>query len=113
MSETYREMWLRREREADACRDAGERAFGEGKFERALACFAEAIRLNPHGATHYNNVAVVLHALGRDAEAWDFVLEALHREVGLEAARENLLAIAGSVGRVEEAEELLGLFPGG
>jgi Flp pilus assembly protein TadD len=42
---------------------------GLGKFEEAIAKFDEAIAINPHDPTPWNNKAASLRRLGRDKEA--------------------------------------------
>jgi Tfp pilus assembly protein PilF len=97
---------------ADEYNRDGERLFAAGDIQSALARFGEAIKSCPREAIYYNNLAVALHAAGQSEAAWNYALEALHRDCSLDAARENLSNIGAHIDRREEAAEILELFPG-
>jgi len=76
-----------------------------GDLERALAHYAEAVRIDPGYASAANSLAGVLHRLGRTEEAierWSQLLQVRPRAT---AALCNLCGALAQVGRLAEAEE--------
>jgi tetratricopeptide (TPR) repeat protein len=76
-----------------------------GDLERALAHYAEAVRIDPGYASAVNSLAGVLHRLGRTEEAiqrWSQLLQVRPRAT---AALCNLCGALAQVGRLAEAEE--------
>ncbi|MBN2307952.1 MAG: hypothetical protein JXR94_03215 [Candidatus Hydrogenedentes bacterium] len=97
----------RRAREANAL---GEAKYAEGDVPAAAKAFAEAARTWNGEALYFNNLATALHALQRPDEAWERLLDALHLNPNLQAARANLRMVGAALGRTAEAERLLGRF---
>ncbi len=89
----------------------GEALYAQGDHRGALAAFAQAIGAWNGEAVYFNNMAILLCSLGAYEEAWPRLLDAMHLDPTLQTARENLAALAPIVGKQEEAEELLSLYP--
>lgn len=88
----------------------GEEWFAEGDYMKASSCFLKAAQKDRACAVAFNNLAVTFLAMQRPEEAWTYATEALHLDMGLSAARDNLRDIASVLGRKEEAAEILTLF---
>ena len=88
----------------------GETLFANGEYMEAARRFAQASTFDFRDAVPQNNLATVMHTLGRSDDAYQHVLAALHRDPTLESARENLRVIAGEIGKSEEAERILSLW---
>jgi glycosyltransferase involved in cell wall biosynthesis len=77
---------------ADALVEEGERRFGAGDYQGALASFQAALGELPTSGTAWNDLGVALHALGRP-EAREAFEQALVLSPGDGDARENLAGL--------------------
>lgn len=78
---------------AHALRTEAEDLFQNGFPEEALPALVEALRLDPEDPFTYNDLGVVLHALGQVAKARESLERALKLAPGLPAAQANLAAL--------------------
>jgi tetratricopeptide (TPR) repeat protein len=76
-----------------------------GDLERALAHYAEAVRIDPGYASAVNSLAGVLHKLGRTKEAIERWSQLLRIQPHATAALCNLCGALSQVGRLAEAEQ--------
>ncbi len=86
-------------------------AYIDGDHERAAAAYASIIAKDPNEPTALNNLGVEYDALGRSAEA----LEMFRRTIATQTAPaltygNAVAAAAGSLGRLSEADTILGEF---
>lgn len=100
-----------RSRSAELCA-RGEEAFAQGDPMAAAGAFARAAAADKTDPIPHNNLATVMHALGRSEEAYRHAYAALHRDPSLASARENIRIIAAEIGRDAEAERILTLWGG-
>lgn len=98
---------IERRRRACAANAEGESLFATGDPAAAAERFAAAIALWDAEAVFHNNLCAALYAMNRLEPAWHSACQALRLNPELEAARDNLLAVAAGLGREREAEELL------
>ena len=57
--------------------DRGNSHFDDAKFEKAIADYSQAIRIDPEYATAYNNRGLSYHQLGQDEKAIDDYSQAI------------------------------------
>lgn len=70
-------------------------AYASGNLPRAAGLYLEVIRLNPDDPVVYNDLGVVLHALGETPKAVAYIEHALRIDPSFEDAVENLRALRG------------------
>ena len=74
-----------------------------GRYDEAMAHYAEAIRINPQLAEAHGNLGIVLAQQGRLEEATFHFSEALRIDPSLAGAHNNLGIVLTQQGRLEEA----------
>lgn len=87
--------------------ERGEEAGSRGSWNEARAYFEKARELDPGGWKPLQGLGVAEFWSGRREEAWDLLLEALRRAPHDPDNASNLLDVARSLGRLEEAERVL------
>ncbi|NIA14307.1 MAG: tetratricopeptide repeat protein [Nitrospiraceae bacterium] len=87
--------------QAHQLRREGEREYGQGESNRALAILVDALRLDPEDPLIHNDLGVVLLTLGRRPEAKTSFERAVRLAPGLAAAQESLAALDVSVRKDE------------
>jgi tetratricopeptide (TPR) repeat protein len=76
---------------------------GEGRFDDAIALYAEAVRINPNLADSYNNMGLVLIKRGSADEAIPNFLKAIRINPNHAAAHYTLATVLASQGKLHEA----------
>jgi len=92
---------------SDGYLERGEEAGSRGSWNEARAYFEKARELDPQGWKALQGLGVAEFWLGRRDDAWAHLVEALRRAPDDEDNATNLLDVARSLGREEEAERLL------
>jgi len=90
--------------EAEACKNRGNACLARGDREGAADCYREAIALDPGYPEAFNNLGIVLHQLGRLADAETALRRALALRPAFAAASLNLGNLLGDQERFAEAE---------
>ena len=75
----------------------------QGKWEQAIACYLEAIRLQPDDATVYNSLANVFVSQSKPEQAIAAYRKAIRLKPSYDLPYINLLAVLGNQGRFAEA----------
>ena len=78
-----------------------------GRPEAAIACFGQAILLQPRNADAHNNLGILFAGLGRDEDATASFRNVIALVPGHADAHSNLGVILGRQGRAEEAATAL------
>src|SRR5579859_6552245 len=81
----------------------GTRAFQQGDHERAIACFQQAVALEPANAAFRVDIAAALSKADRPSQALPHLLHALRQQGRLPEIHNNLGAVLEQVGRHSEA----------
>jgi tetratricopeptide (TPR) repeat protein len=87
--------------------ERGEEAGSRGSWNEARAYFEKARELDPLSWKALQGLGVAEFWSGRRDEAWDLLLEALRRAPEEPDNATNLLDVARSLGREDEAERIL------
>ncbi len=87
--------------------ERGEAAGEKGSWNEARAYFEKARELDPLGWKPLQGLGVAEFWCGRRDEAWDLLMEALRRAPEDPDNATNLLDVARSLGREDEAERIL------
>jgi predicted O-linked N-acetylglucosamine transferase (SPINDLY family) len=91
----------------DLLHELGVERIGQGRFDEALACFEQALRLRPDSAGTCNNLGLVLLHLGQCEEAVFRFRQAVSLQPDLAQAHNNLGLVLLHLGRCEEAVDSL------
>jgi adenylate cyclase len=89
---------------------AGYAMFHVGNPSKAVACFQEAVRLDPVDPTGFSTMGGLTYALigmGRDAEAIEVARQALQKNPNYTFAWRGLAAALALTGRIEDGHEAL------
>lgn len=97
------------ERKAAALVEKGLKEFAAGRFELAVAQYAEALRAHPQYAVAHNNMGSAYFALGRNDEAVAAFKRAVEIEPGYAQAHFNLALMCIKMGRDDDANRELDL----
>lgn len=89
--------------EAQNHRAEGLKLFNGGQYEKALAAFKEAIRLNPDYARAYNDAGETLSRLSRDDEAFSSFKRAIKLMPELAEAHYNLGTLLYKLNQTDDA----------
>ena len=97
------------ERKAAALVEKGLKEFAAGRFEQAVAQYAEALRAHPRYAAAHNNMGGAHFALGRNDEAVAAFKRAIEIEPGYAQAHFNLALMFIKLNRADDANRALDL----
>ena len=97
------------ERKAAALVEKGLKEFAAGRFEQAVAQYAEALRAHPQYAAAHNNMGSAHFALGRNDEAVAAFKRAVEIEPAYAQAHFNLALMYIKQGRADDANRELDL----
>lgn len=97
------------ERKAAALVEKGLKEFAAGRFEQAVAQYAEALRAHPRYAAAQNNMGSAYFALGRNDEAVAAFKRAIEIAPGYAQAHFNLALMFIKLGRADDANRELDL----
>lgn len=88
---------------ADRCKSEGDALRKQGRFEEAVRCYEDALRLRPDHADTRNNLGVALGALGHRMQAIECFRAAVALDSGFAEAHINLGNLLQEQGRFEAA----------
>ena len=97
------------ERKAAALVEKGLKEFAAGRFEQAVAQYAEALRAHPQYAAAHNNMGSAYFAMGRNDEAVAAFKRAVEIEPGYAQAHFNLALMYIKLNRADDANRALDL----
>jgi tetratricopeptide (TPR) repeat protein/SAM-dependent methyltransferase len=89
--------------ESEACKKRGDGYFGEGKLEDAIACYRQAIAINPDFVRAYNNLSNALREQKLFREAEDCLNRAILIDPKMVYSYYNLASLQHEEGRLLEA----------
>jgi serine/threonine-protein kinase len=75
----------------------------QGRWDEAIACYQDGLRLAPDDATIYNSLANVYMNEGKQDEAVAAYREAIRLSPEYELAHANLMLLLGNIGRLDDA----------
>jgi tetratricopeptide (TPR) repeat protein len=95
-----------KKQQAEQMNAQGERLFVAGKLPEALAKFREAIQLNPHYDTAYNNMGVLAFESKQYQEAFTLFQKVIELNIHHSGAIENIWEVAKAVNRPKVVTQL-------